>query len=109
MGVPAQVIQDKASVFSGLLGLVRGRMHYNLLNWYRLLSCFPGYQLNRRFMEQMMGVKEPLSPENGSRGCATPATFRERLLDGWRFARTLCGLGWAHLRINSSRKIPSAP
>ena len=46
----------------------------------------------------MMGVKEPLSPEMEA-GCATPATIREQLLMAG-VTRTLCGLGWAHLRIN---------
>lgn len=45
-----------------LLGLVRGRMYYHLLNWYRLLALVPGFALNRRFMEGMMGVREPLPP-----------------------------------------------
>ena len=30
------------------------------LNWYRVLALLPGFQVNRRFMEQMMGVKEAL-------------------------------------------------
>jgi phosphohistidine swiveling domain-containing protein len=46
-----------------LLGLVRGRVYYNLLNWYRILSLLPGFTVNRRFMEQMMGVKEALPEE----------------------------------------------
>ena len=43
-----------------MLGLIRGRVYYNLLNWYRLLALLPGFTVNRRFMEQMMGVKEGL-------------------------------------------------
>ncbi|MFW5751378.1 MAG: PEP/pyruvate-binding domain-containing protein, partial [Planctomycetota bacterium] len=44
MGVPRRTIVAKEEVFRGLLGLIRGRMHYDLLNWYRLLACFPGYR-----------------------------------------------------------------
>ena len=44
-----------------MLGLQRGRVYYNLLNWYRLLEMVPGFRVNRRFMEQMMGVREPLA------------------------------------------------
>ena len=38
-------------------------MYYNLLSWYRLIALFPGFQLNRGFMEQMMGVREPMPEE----------------------------------------------
>jgi rifampicin phosphotransferase len=40
-----------------MLGLIRGRVYYNLLSWYRLLSLLPGYAFNRAFMERMMGVR----------------------------------------------------
>ncbi len=30
-----------------MLGLVRGRLYYNLLNWYRILALLPGYRFNR--------------------------------------------------------------
>ena len=36
-----------------MLGLVQGRVYYNLLNWYRLLVLLPGFTSNRAFMEQM--------------------------------------------------------
>jgi pyruvate,water dikinase len=46
-----------------MIGLIQGRVYYNLLNWYRLLMLTPGFRFNRRFMEQMMGVTEGLPPE----------------------------------------------
>jgi pyruvate,water dikinase len=58
--VPEAVIESSAGVFRRMLGLVRGTVYYNLLNWYRLLAMLPGFKANRGFMEQMMGVKEPL-------------------------------------------------
>jgi phosphohistidine swiveling domain-containing protein len=63
MGVPPAVINDSDEVYSNMLGLIRGRVYYNLLNWYRLLAMLPGYAVNRRFMEQMMGVSASLSDE----------------------------------------------
>ncbi len=60
MGVPERVIAAHDDAFLNVLGLVRGRLYYNLLNWYRILSLLPGYHTNRRFMEQMMGVEEAL-------------------------------------------------
>lgn len=63
MAVPDEAITANERVFPRMLGLIRGRVYYNLLNWYRLLALFPGFSTNRRFMEQMMGVKEGI-PEN---------------------------------------------
>jgi pyruvate,water dikinase len=59
MGVEEETIDRNRGIFQ-MLGLVRGRIYYNLLNWYRLLALLPGYSLNAAFMEQMMGVKERL-------------------------------------------------
>src|SRR5215471_13240395 len=52
-----------AQTFRNMLGLIQGRVYYNLLNWYRILALLPGFTFNRRFMEQMMGVKEELPAE----------------------------------------------
>lgn len=61
MGVEEELIAANATSFQ-MLGSLRGRIHYDLANWYRVLSLFPGYDLNARFMEQMMGVKERFDP-----------------------------------------------
>ena len=63
MGVPERVIAEHEPVFRNMLGLVRGRVYYNLVNWYRLLALFPGAARSRGFMETMMGVKQSLTPE----------------------------------------------
>jgi len=60
MSVPRDRIERADDVFPQMLGLIRGRTYYNLASWYRVLALLPGFQLNRAFMEQMMGVKEPL-------------------------------------------------
>ena len=60
MGVNEDVLTQQRHVFANMLGLIRGRVYYNLLNWYRALSLLPGYSLNRAFMERMMGVREKL-------------------------------------------------
>jgi pyruvate,water dikinase len=61
--VPKARIEASDRVFRCMLGLIQGRIYYNLLNWYRVLALLPGFTLNRRFMEQMMGVREPLPDE----------------------------------------------
>lgn len=63
LGVPRGVIADQGNVFRHMIGLIRGRVYYNLYNWYRALALLPGFSSNRRFMEQMMGVREGLPPE----------------------------------------------
>ncbi len=60
MRVPDRTIAAHNHIFRCMLGLVPGRVYYNLLNWYRLLALLPGFAVNRRFMEQMMGVREGL-------------------------------------------------
>jgi len=60
MSVPRERIERADDVFPQMLGLIRGRTYYNLASWYRVLALLPGFQVNRAFMEQMMGVREPL-------------------------------------------------
>lgn len=60
MAVPGRAVEACQQIFPRMLGLVRGRVYYNLINWYRLLALFPGFRLNQGFMEQMMGVREKI-------------------------------------------------
>lgn len=57
IGVSRQTIAASRHVFENMLGLIKGRVYYNLLNWYRLVSLMPGFSYNRKFMEQMMGLQ----------------------------------------------------
>ncbi|HET7275039.1 MAG TPA: PEP/pyruvate-binding domain-containing protein [Longimicrobiaceae bacterium] len=63
MGVSDRVVDQNRRIFANMLGLVRGRVYYNLLHWYRVLALLPGYRVNRGFMERMMGVQEKLEHE----------------------------------------------
>lgn len=58
LGVDEATIRRRQGVFANMLGYINGRVYYNLRSWYHLLAMLPGYSLNARFMEQMMGVKE---------------------------------------------------
>jgi phosphoenolpyruvate synthase/pyruvate phosphate dikinase len=58
MGVSSSVIKSNERVFANTLGLIKGRVYYNLRTWYHMLALLPGYSINARFMESMMGVKE---------------------------------------------------
>jgi pyruvate,water dikinase len=102
MRVPADAIEAQDDVFRNMLGLLRGRLYYNLPNWYRVLALLPGYRVNRPFMEQMMGVREPLPAEviaQIDRERERAATSRGRLSDALHLATTLLGLiaGYATL------------
>jgi len=92
--VPEDRIEAESETFAQMIGLIRGRVYYNLGNWYRVLALLPGYRLNARLMEGMMGVKEPipahLQPDPPSVG---------KLRDGLDLVRTAFGLVSAHRRL----------
>jgi phosphohistidine swiveling domain-containing protein len=88
--VPPRRIEEARDVFGRMLGLVRGQIFYNMLSWYRVLAMLPGFAVNRRFMEQMMGVKESL-PEEALAG-TVEAPRRATLRDYAEIVSTLGGL-----------------
>lgn len=58
LGMSKEIIKANEPTFRNMLGLIQGRVFYNLISWYRLVSLLPGFAWNKKFMEQMMGVKE---------------------------------------------------
>jgi pyruvate,water dikinase len=90
MSVPSARIERADSVFPQMLGLIRGRTYYNLASWYRVLALLPGFQVNRAFMEQMMGVREPLPDPLVRTILAESRTGR--LADSFALLRTCMGL-----------------
>lgn len=64
MGATAVEIEKNKAVFANTLGLIQGRVYYNLRSWYQMLAMVPGYSINAQFMEKMMGVKERFELEN---------------------------------------------
>jgi pyruvate,water dikinase len=95
--VPEAKIAASANVFRHMLGLIRGRVYYNLLNWYRLIAMLPGFQSNRGFMEQMMGVKETL-PDHLV-GAATAPSWRQRMEDRWNLLGSVLAMVHNHFGI----------
>ncbi|MFQ3629337.1 MAG: PEP/pyruvate-binding domain-containing protein [Cyanobacteriota bacterium] len=90
MGVSETAILQHDNTFRCMLGLVQGRIYYNLLNWYRVLALLPGFRVNRRFMEQMMGVKEELPAD--VLATLQQATAQDKFRDSLRLIKTLLGL-----------------
>ncbi|MGH7427418.1 MAG: PEP-utilizing enzyme, partial [Candidatus Methylomirabilaceae bacterium] len=95
MHVPDRTIAGHNHLFRCMLGLVRGRVYYNLLNWYRLLTLLPGFAVNRRFMEQMMGVREGLP--DSLLADLKPPTWHHRLKDLANLIVTVGGLAVAYI------------
>ena len=88
--VPQARIERERDIFGRMLGLIQGRVYYNLLSWYRVLGMLPGFSINRRFMEQMMGVKQSLPDEIVQAISGDNVTSKWR--DGLDLAFTLFGL-----------------
>lgn len=47
-------------IFKNMIGLIHGRVYYNLLNWYRMLSYLPGFDGNRESWDQMIGIADKI-------------------------------------------------
>ncbi len=90
LGVPEATIARYDDTFRHMIGLIRGHVYYNLLNWYRLLALMPGFTANRKFMETMMGVKEGL-PESVVAELGR-STWGQRMADRVRLVTTLVTL-----------------
>ena len=96
LGVSPRLVDANGDAFRRMIGIVRGRVYYNLGSWYRALALLPGYALNRRFMEQMMGVREGIPDGLVS----LPASTRVRaILD---VVRAAWGLLREHGRIDAT-------
>lgn len=100
--VPEAQIAAHDGLFGQMLGLIRGRVYYNLLNWYRILALLPGFTINRGFMEQMMGVKEPLPNDVVQK--LSGATSQERIRDAWHLTRMLAALVSSHFTLDQKIK-----
>jgi phosphohistidine swiveling domain-containing protein len=75
----SKAIQTNERIYKNTLGLMNGRVYYNLKTWYQMLALLPGYSINARFMEKMMGVKERFDiPESYllSKGAAWWSIFK---------------------------------
>ena len=99
MRVPRREVARHDQTFRNLLGLVRGRLYYNLLNWYRVLALLPGFAINRQFMEQMMGVTVGL-PDALAEDIVRQRSS-SRLSDWVHVANSLFGLLLQHFTIDS--------
>jgi pyruvate,water dikinase len=63
LGVPRELHDAHERTMKTYIGLVDGRVYYNLLTWYLSMAHLPGFSFTRTAMEGMMGVKESLDYE----------------------------------------------
>ncbi len=96
MGVREAVIQANSAVFPRMIGLVRGRVYYNLNAWYRVVALLPGYRANKAFMEQMMGVGEVAADEDAE---VAAAGWQDRLGALPELLRLGARLAWRLVRV----------
>lgn len=97
MGVPQRVITANQATFKVMIGLIRGRIYYNLNSWYRVLTLLPAYEFNRSAMEQMMGVAEVASDQDAE---ADKAGWQRALIHGPRLVWLMGALSWRLLRLD---------
>lgn len=55
-----EVIEGHRDMLRNMLGLIRGRVYYNINNWYRGLLLLPSFGRNKADMEAMMGLDVPV-------------------------------------------------
>lgn len=60
LGLPKSTIAAQRDMLDNMLGLIRGRVFYNINNWYRGLQFLPGFKSNKAAMERMMGLQDPV-------------------------------------------------
>ncbi|MFZ5723486.1 MAG: phosphoenolpyruvate synthase [Pseudomonadota bacterium] len=74
LGVSEKQIQAHRDMLDNMLGLVRGRVYYNINNWYRGLLLLPSFRENKADLERMMGLTDPVDLVQDRE-----LTFREKL------------------------------
>ncbi|MDO8329062.1 MAG: phosphoenolpyruvate synthase [Fluviicoccus sp.] len=60
LGVSDKGIAAHRDMLDNMLGLVHGRVYYNINNWYRGLLLLPAFKTNKADMERMMGLTDPV-------------------------------------------------
>jgi phosphohistidine swiveling domain-containing protein len=60
LGVNESVVQAHQGMLENMLGLIHGRVYYNINNWYRGLLFLPSFKTNKSDMERMMGLTDPV-------------------------------------------------
>jgi len=84
LGVSDKRLAEMKPVFQNMLGLVKGRVYYNINNWYRGLLLLPSFKTNKSDLERMMGLQDPVDFVEDRR-----TTLKEKLVQLPSLFRTL--------------------
>ena len=55
-GVPEATLEANRHVHANLVGIVEGRIYYNILHWYRLFTWVPGFESLLPAWEKALGI-----------------------------------------------------
>lgn len=50
-------LEAQHRTFDAMVGIFNGRMYYNLINWYRFISLFPGSANNQMFLDDQIATQ----------------------------------------------------
>lgn len=53
-----KVFDQRPDIFPNMVGLIDGRVYYNLLNWYSMQACFPGFDKYKDSWDRMIGISQ---------------------------------------------------
>ncbi|MCQ2417807.1 MAG: PEP-utilizing enzyme [Oscillospiraceae bacterium] len=67
--VSEEAIQSISDDLDHMLCFYENKIYYRMNSWYRMTALYPGYQKNKRYMENMMGVK--MTVQESERGAKT--------------------------------------
>ncbi len=59
-GIAQSAIDQIDDALNHMLYFYQNKIYYNLGNWYKMTALYPGYNKNKKYMENMMGVKVSL-------------------------------------------------
>jgi len=93
LGVPEATLEEYRPVLRNMIGLVSGRVYYNINNWYRVLKLLPSFDRNKEDLEHIMGVEHPvdfvtdISLSRGEKMRRLPCMLRVGARLGWKIYR----------------------
>lgn len=63
-GISINKINNYETEFNNMLGFIKGRFYYNMFNWYKILTLFPGYERNKKNFDLMISAQSQSDLDN---------------------------------------------
>lgn len=106
LGLRVAIIEENEPVINELLGLVYGRIYYNINNWYKGLLLLPKFKQNKSDMERMMGLTDPvdLVVDHKKNGLEKLSMLPTMLINLFRLLRAFSKLDQSILRFRKHFK-----